>query len=231
MRTGGIQPVRTILNQPQPPNEGALGEVSVPYTDAYVEPDVAASSSTVCITRRSTGWQAPWTQRMEVSGTVCWTTNSSSITMSLPNTSACSGEELTPLSPHVPSEDKRRGSPERAAAAGIRERTGGLRRVSTGGRRLSGTYTTPVGNFITYHKRPTRHMANGDIASNGFDFPGVPWVLYITEAASPSTAPTGTTTMASPQPRLHQHDAAGRQMALPLDNAHRPPGEVSYLWI
>ena len=55
------------------------------------------------------------------------------------------------------------------------------RAISTGGRRLSGTYTTPVGNFITYHKRPTRHMANGDIASNGFDFPGVPWVLYITE--------------------------------------------------
>ena len=25
-------------------------------------------------------------------------------------------------------------------------------------------------------------MANGDIASNGFDFPGVPWVLYITES-------------------------------------------------
>jgi lipoprotein-anchoring transpeptidase ErfK/SrfK len=55
-------------------------------------------------------------------------------------------------------------------------------RISTGGKRLSGTYTTPVGDFITYHKRPTRHMANGDIASNGFDFPGVPWVLYITES-------------------------------------------------
>jgi lipoprotein-anchoring transpeptidase ErfK/SrfK len=24
-------------------------------------------------------------------------------------------------------------------------------------------------------------MATGDIASNGFDLPGVPWVLYITE--------------------------------------------------
>ena len=55
-------------------------------------------------------------------------------------------------------------------------------RVSSGGKRLSGTYTTPVGGFITYHKRPTRHMAAGDIASNGFDLPGVPWVLYITES-------------------------------------------------
>ena len=25
-------------------------------------------------------------------------------------------------------------------------------------------------------------MATGDIASNGFDLPGVPWVLYITES-------------------------------------------------
>jgi lipoprotein-anchoring transpeptidase ErfK/SrfK len=54
--------------------------------------------------------------------------------------------------------------------------------ISTGGKRLSGTYTTPVGNFLTYHKRPTRHMAAGDIASNGFDLPGVPWVSYITES-------------------------------------------------
>ena len=55
-------------------------------------------------------------------------------------------------------------------------------RISTGGKRRSGTYTTPSGDFITFHKRPTRHMAAGDIASNGFDLPGVPWVLYITKS-------------------------------------------------
>jgi lipoprotein-anchoring transpeptidase ErfK/SrfK len=55
-------------------------------------------------------------------------------------------------------------------------------RASTGGKRLSGTYTTPSGDFLTFHKRPTRHMAAGDIASSGFDLPGVPWVLYITKS-------------------------------------------------
>ena len=45
-----------------------------------------------------------------------------------------------------------------------------------------GTYTTPKGFFITYYKRPSRHMAAGDIAANGFDLPGVPWVQYITES-------------------------------------------------
>jgi lipoprotein-anchoring transpeptidase ErfK/SrfK len=54
-------------------------------------------------------------------------------------------------------------------------------RASTGVRLNPRKYTTPDGEFITYHKRPTRHMATGDIASNGFDLPGVPWVLYLTE--------------------------------------------------
>jgi lipoprotein-anchoring transpeptidase ErfK/SrfK len=55
-------------------------------------------------------------------------------------------------------------------------------RTSTGGLLRSGTYTTPSGEFITFHKRPTRHMAAGDIAASGFDLPGVPWVLYITKS-------------------------------------------------
>ena len=39
--SGGIQPVRTILNKPAGKSRprGALGEVSVPYTDAYLEAD------------------------------------------------------------------------------------------------------------------------------------------------------------------------------------------------
>jgi lipoprotein-anchoring transpeptidase ErfK/SrfK len=54
-------------------------------------------------------------------------------------------------------------------------------RAATGGRLRSGTYTTPIGNYITNHKRPTRHMAAGDLASSGFDLPGVPWVIYFKE--------------------------------------------------
>ena len=54
--------------------------------------------------------------------------------------------------------------------------------VSTGARLRSGTYTTPSGNFITYYKRPSRHMAAGDIAASGFDLPGVPWVQYLTKS-------------------------------------------------
>src|ERR1051326_790322 len=35
--SGSVQPVRTILNQPQPITlQGVLGEISVPFTDAYL---------------------------------------------------------------------------------------------------------------------------------------------------------------------------------------------------
>lgn len=38
--SGSVQPVRTILNEPQIiSSRGALGEVSVPYTEARLEPD------------------------------------------------------------------------------------------------------------------------------------------------------------------------------------------------
>jgi lipoprotein-anchoring transpeptidase ErfK/SrfK len=92
-------------------------------------------------------------------------------------------EELVPLSPNVPDENKRLEVrlEDQLLLAYEGGQTVFATSISTGGKRLSGTYTTPVGNFITYHKRPTRHMAVGDIASNGFDLPGVPWVLYITE--------------------------------------------------
>src|SRR3972149_6247476 len=41
-------------------------------------------------------------------------------------------------------------------------------------------YWTPEGDFVTFRKRPSRHMSAGNLAS-GYDLPGVPWVAYITE--------------------------------------------------
>ena len=184
--SGGIQPVRTILNQPQPiPARGALGEVSVPYTDAYLEPDEQAEfiyrlyyetvhwvASAVDSTARST-WYRLWDDKFEQNYYV-----------PAKHIRLIPAEELTPLSPHVPGENKRVEVrlDEQLLLAYENERAVFATRISTGGKRLSGKYTTPVGEFITFHKRPTRHMAAGDIASNGFDFPGVPWVLYITES-------------------------------------------------
>lgn len=184
--SGGIQPVRTILNEPeQIPSRGTLGEVSVPYTDAYQEADTNAELI-YRLYYETVHWVASavdgedgsvWYRLLDDKYEQYYYVPAKHIRL-------ISNEELAPISPDVPSENKRVEVrlDEQLLLAYENERTVFATRVSTGGKRLSGTYTTPVGNFITYHKRPTRHMANGDIASNGFDFPGVPWVLYITES-------------------------------------------------
>jgi lipoprotein-anchoring transpeptidase ErfK/SrfK len=183
--SGGIQPVRTILNEPQQiPPRGALGEVSVPYTDAYTEAD-ATTDFMYRLYYETVHW---------VSGTVSGADKSlwyrllddkfdQYYYVPARHIRILANEELAPLSPDVPDESKRVEVrlDDQLLLAYESGQVVFATRISTGGKSLSGKYTTPVGNFITYHKRPTRHMATGDIASNGFDLPGVPWVLYITE--------------------------------------------------
>jgi lipoprotein-anchoring transpeptidase ErfK/SrfK len=183
--SGGIQPVRTILNKPQQiPTRGVLGEVSVPYTDTYLEADSNADfiyrlyyetvhwvTGLVTAADKST-----WYRLLDDKFDRYYYVPASHIRI-IPN------EQLAPLSTNVPDENKRVEVrlDDQLLLAYENGQLVFATYISTGGKRLSGKYTTPIGNFITYHKRPTRHMAAGDIASNGFDLPGVPWVLYITE--------------------------------------------------
>ncbi|HEX5839278.1 MAG TPA: L,D-transpeptidase [Anaerolineales bacterium] len=184
--SGGIQPVRTLLNKPQQiPTRGVLGEVSVPFTDAYqgVDPD---ADLIYRLYYETVHWVAgavdatdgsAWYRLLDDKYDQYYYARAKDIRI-------LSTEELAPLSPNVPTENKRVEVrlDEQLLVAYENGQIVFATRISTGGKRLSGTYTTPVGNFLTYHKRPTRHMATGDIASNGFDLPGVPWVLYITES-------------------------------------------------
>lgn len=183
--SGSVQPVRTLLNQPQPvPREGALGEVSVPYTDAHLEarPDsdvvyrlyyetVHWVMSSVLLEDGSI-WYAllddKYQQQYFVRGE---------------HIRLIPDEELAPLSPDLPNREKRIEVrlAEQLVLAYEKDRLVFATRAATGGRLSSGTYTTPIGEYITYHKRPTRHMATGDLAASGFDLPGVPWVMYIKE--------------------------------------------------
>jgi lipoprotein-anchoring transpeptidase ErfK/SrfK len=57
-----------------------------------------------------------------------------------------------------------------------------MTRIASGAKFSDGNYTTPIGHHITFHKRPSRHMAAGNLAYNGYDLPGVPWICYITES-------------------------------------------------
>lgn len=184
--SGSIQPVRTILNTPQEiPTRGALGEISVPYTDAYLEANLKADlvyrlyyETIHWVTRAVKAADGSmWYSLLDDKFEQYYYVPAGYIRL-------LSKEELTPLSPDVPSENKRfeLRLDDQLLVAYENNKIVFATRVSTGGKRTSGKYTTPVGDFITFHKRPTRHMAAGDIASNGFDLPGVPWVLYITES-------------------------------------------------
>jgi lipoprotein-anchoring transpeptidase ErfK/SrfK len=185
--SGGVQPVRTLLNQPQQISlKGALGEVSVPYTDAFesLEPDAQ-------VIHRLYYESVHWVTASAISpldGSMWYylldDRTQSQHCVHAEHVRLMTPEELTPLSEQIPSEEKRIEVRlnDQMVLAYEKNILVYAARASTGGRLRSGTYTTPEGEFKTFHKRPTRHMAAGDIASSGFDLPGVPWVLYITKS-------------------------------------------------
>lgn len=185
--SGSIQPVRTILNEPQSISlKGALGEVSVPYTDAHLEPD-ADSDVMYRLYYETVHWvKASAVHPVDGKIWYCLLDDKFEQYYYVPgeHIRLIPDAELAPLSPDVPEKEKRVEVrlDEQLVLAYEKDDLVFATRASTGGRLRSGTYTTPSGNFITFHKRPTRHMAAGDIASSGFDLPGVPWVLYITKS-------------------------------------------------
>ena len=187
--SGNIQPVKTILNIPPKeiiiPEIGLLAEISVPFTDAHEEAD-KSSKVAYRMYYETVHWVKDivtnkegqvWYQIYDDKWNKFYYARAEHIRI-------MSESELAPISPTIPNKLKKiivqlesqlvtayeDGQQVFAASAS----TGGVYRV--------GTYTTPKGNFTTDYKRPSRHMAAGDIASSGFDLPGVPWVQYITES-------------------------------------------------
>jgi len=183
--SGAIQPVQTILNVPQMINlNGALAEVSVPFTDAHEEADPASP-----VIYRLYYESVHWVTASAVlpGGSIWYALLDDKFKQTYfvqgEHMRLLSDDELAPISPEIPEADKRIEVHlnDQLLLAYEGEKLVYATRTATGGRLRSGTYTTPTGEFKTYHKRPTRHMAAGDIASSGFDLPGVPWVVYIKE--------------------------------------------------
>jgi hypothetical protein len=185
--SGSVQPVRTILNEPQLISlKGALAEISVPYTDAFESLEANAkvlyrlyyeTVHWVTASAVSAVDGSKWYVLLDDKFKVNYYVRAEHVRLMTP-------EELAPLSPGLALADKRievRLS-DQMVMAYEKNNLVFATRAATGGRLRSGTYTTPDGEFTTFHKRPTRHMAAGDIAASGFDLPGVPWVLYITKS-------------------------------------------------
>jgi lipoprotein-anchoring transpeptidase ErfK/SrfK len=185
--SGGIQPVNALLNKPvsEIPPSGLLGEISVPFSDAHEEP---GPDSTVAhrlyyetvhwITDAVVGADGQtWYRLLDDKWDLYYYTPAKHLRI-IPD------DELAPISPDVPDAEKliEVNLTRQLVLAYESSRLVFAARAATGSQYRSGRWTTPIGQFITSYKRPTRHMAAGDIASNGFDLPGVPWVLYITKS-------------------------------------------------
>ena len=185
--SGSVQPVRTVLNNPvtELPPSGLLGEITVPFTDAHKEPDTTTDvahrlyyETVHWITRTAIGADGEvWYRLLDDKWDLDYYILAKHMRI-IPD------EELAPLSPDTPNSDKliEVNLTQQLVLAYEKSRLVFATRAATGVQSRAGRWTTPQGEFITYYKRPTRHMAAGDIAASGFDLPGVPWVLYITKS-------------------------------------------------
>ena len=185
--SGGVQPVNTILNTPvsEVPPSGLLGEISVPFTDAHEEPD-AGTPVTHRLYYETVHWITDsvvgadgedWYQLLDDKWNLSYYAPAKHLRL-------VSEDEFAPISPEVPNSEKliEVNLTQQLVLAYENSRLVFAARAATGSQYRSGRWSTPIGQFITFYKRPTRHMAAGDIASNGFDLPGVPWVLYLTKS-------------------------------------------------
>lgn len=181
--SGWVQPLEPRSNplvDPLPAG-GAPGEITAPYADSVYGINSSLSPGprlyyasvhwvTGVVADKRDG--SPWYRLHDVARRAYHYARPEAVRIYTP-------EDLAPLSPAVPGDEKRIevqlgrqvllacewGVPVYAA------------RVATGQR----GFATPAGEFRTFHKRPSYHMSGGVDLASAFDLPGVPWDTYITE--------------------------------------------------
>jgi hypothetical protein len=186
--SSGIQPVRTETNPvvTEFPVAGLLAEVTVPFTDALWNPGERYHVA-YRFYYETTHWikevvngpdGIPYYHILEDKWDLSYYVPASHLRVIQP-------AEISLLSPEVPSYEKRIEvhTSTQIVIAYEYDQPVFMTKASTGGTfKIDGSYETPRGHHITNHKRPSRHMAAGNLAFNGYDLPGVPWIMYITES-------------------------------------------------
>lgn len=184
--SGGIQPVSTILNEPTAdiPAKGMLAEITVPFSDGRYHPGQEYAvlyrvyfETTHWVDRLVHDHQGnPWYRVREDRWDLIYY-------LQAEHARLLTEEDLQPLAPEVPASAKRIqvSLEHQTVTAYEHERPVFMARAATGAKFSNGSFLTPQGRFLTFHKRPSRHMAAGNLAANGFDLPGIPWVCYIND--------------------------------------------------
>jgi hypothetical protein len=192
VHSANLQHVRWMPQPPETrlPAPGAVFEVSVPYTRSYELADPASKpryrlyyQSTAWVEAVETGADGrSWYRILDDRLRVRYYARAEHLRRVLP-------EELTPISPEIPTLSKRivvlLASQELIAYE--RERAVLHTRISSGipdsRPRDNGLPTaTPTGRFYVDRKMPRVHMGDGYLTADleAYELPGVPWVGYFT---------------------------------------------------
>lgn len=185
VHSSNIQPVLNLPNEPLEfvPYSGRLMEVTVPYADSYWRPRTDAQFA-YRFYFGSTHWVTGVSQDVRQEKWYRISDDKYAYTYYAPAVAfrPVPDAELAPISPLVPAAEKRiEVDLARQWVTCYENDQLVFATVVSSGRKFSdGFYWTPEGEFITFRKRGSRHMASGNRAT-GYDLPGVPWVSYITE--------------------------------------------------
>jgi len=181
--SGGVQPVNTQLNPlvTAIPETGILGEITIPYADSVWAINRSPSPGprlyygtthwiTALVVDQRDG--SLWYKAYDNLYNSHYYTRPEWMHVFSP-------EEISPLSPQVPEDEKHIEIvlDRQILLAFEWDVLVYAARVATGQK----NYESPTGWFRTFHKRPTYHMTGGADEFSVFDLPGVPWDSYITD--------------------------------------------------
>ena len=182
------------INTPLPwvPEEGWLGEITVPYTRAYRLTQTYGWVPLYRLYYQSVHWATGVEEGMDGKPWYKLTDELLHIDYHIPaeHMRIIHPNELTPISPEVPWEEKRIevSIDDQTLTAYEGNRVVLHTLVSTGipslGTTSNGIPTaTPRGRFNIQVKMPSKHMGDGKMTANinAYELPGVPWVCFFEE--------------------------------------------------
>ncbi len=183
IHSGVVQPVANKLNEmvTNIPDTGLLAEVNVPFTDAVY--DLQNPDESIRLYYATTHWILG----LKKDGSGNWWYElledfyQKSYFVKTQHIRVIPLDELTPLSPAVPANEKRIEVRlgEQLVIAYEGDSQVQLFRCSAGVNK-GDVSLTPTGDFTTDYKRPSRHMIDGnDHHMNTFNLPGIPWISYL----------------------------------------------------
>ena len=176
-----VQPVDIRPNPPALISKPRLGEITLPYTDSYLRPDYASNTA-----HRLYYGSTHWVSGSKVDGrNRTWyellnDRGGDNYYVPVAAVRLIASDELNPLSPNAVNKSIRIDTTAQTITAYEDEAPVLTARTSSGGEFGSGKdFRTPLGDYVIDRKRPSRHMAAGDLAADdAYDLPGVPWVSY-----------------------------------------------------